>query len=447
MDTKINAAANRTSQVGTKSAGKPAPKPELPPNLPAELFTPEALEACPHARAMFERMKSMEQSPQPQGPSLQSVKLAEEGSWIQEKAPANFQPKTEATGQWSRRDDIEYALKNSPKNVPDNALEGREMADFRAFTRERIDTIQERQLEDGGCMHRLVHTEQLFGGEVEMHWNPNMESVVELFGLSSQGGIVRFSDAANKENPDGKSMYGLALELVGNDGQVTDILLTGGDERTEASQAKDPKAQLALFNMLDHPNKVAGLAKMGWEVGPVEAGRMVVDVGRMKTDLNSVADLTAWSRAPFRLTGKDGNDYLVKMRATPVEKAPAAQPKDGETTSERLEREFKELASKQDVRWNFELQFMEEGDDPNDGRKAWSGPWLKAGEMVVPKITDQTRAAEMEQVAEDTKFNIWKGKEDHNKGPDKEVFYPHGFTNQARLWAYGMSAKNRGASH
>ena len=110
MDTKINAAANRINQAGAKSAPKTAPKPELPPNLPAELFTPEALEACPHARAMFERMKSMEQSPQPQGPSLQSVKLAEEGSWVQEKAPANFQPQTEAAGQWSRRDDIEYAL-------------------------------------------------------------------------------------------------------------------------------------------------------------------------------------------------------------------------------------------------------------------------------------------------------------------------------------------------
>ena len=54
-------------------------------------------------------------------------------------------------------------------------------------------------------------------------------------------------------------------------------------------------------------------------------------------------------------------------------------------------------------------------------------------------------AAEMSQAAEDTKFNIWKGKEDHNQGPDSEVFYPHGWTNQARLWAYGQSADNRGA--
>src|SRR5690606_38575312 len=113
-------------------------------------------------------------------------------------------------------------------------------------------------------------------------------------GHNSLGGLIRISDASNAQNPDGENMYGMALELVGNDGQVTDILLTGGSPKTEASQAKDPEAQLALFNMLDHRSKVAGLAQMAWEVGPVEAGKMVLDVGRMRSDLESVADLTAW---------------------------------------------------------------------------------------------------------------------------------------------------------
>lgn len=435
----MSPATDRKFQIAPKSA------------FPAELFTPEALEACPHARAMFEQMKQMGQTPAfapaPAEPGLQSVKLAEHDSWITEKAPANFQPATKPTAEWASKQQLQDLMSGAAKNVPDNSLTGREEADFRAFARERIDNIQHRQFEPEGeqCMHRLVHTKQLFGGEVEVHWNPQLAEVVDLFGQPSSGGLIRISDASNEQNPDGKSMYGMALELVGTDGQVTDILLTGGSEKTEASQAQDPKAQLALFNMLDHPNKVDGLAQMAWEVGPVEAGKMVVDVGRMKADLNSVSDLTAWSRAPFRLKGKDGEHYLVKMRARPAgEPAPQAEEKEGQTTSERLVEEFQTKAAQQDTRWNFELQFMQPGDDPNDGRKSWSGPWVSAGEIVVPQIKDQARAEEMAQNAEDTKFNIWKGKEPHDQGPDAEVFYPHGWTNQARLWAYGQSAKNRG---
>ncbi len=409
--------------------------------FPAELFTPEALEACPYARAMFEKMKDLQKS------SIStSAPLAESGTWIAQKAPGNFSPTTTAISEWPSKQVFKETLSQAAKNVPDNSLDGRQEADFRAFTRKRIDTIQQRQLNEGcPAMQRLVHTEQLFGGEVEVHWNPHLEQVVNLFDQSTLGGLIRISDASNTRDPDGKSMYGMALELVGNDGQLTDILLTGGSDKTEASQAKDPKAQLALFNMLDHPFTPAGLAQMAWEVGPLEAGKMVLDVGRMKSELNSVADLTAWSRAPFRLTGKDGNDYLVKMRALPLQtEAGQASTFEGETTSKRLRNEFRSRATQDDTRWRFDLQFMQVGDDPNDGRKTWSGPWLAAGEIVVPKIKDAARAEEMSQAAEDVKFNIWKGKEAHDQGPDANVFAPHGWTNQARLWAYGQSAANRG---
>ncbi|MFA5504711.1 MAG: hypothetical protein WC423_04745 [Vulcanimicrobiota bacterium] len=405
-----------------------------------ELFTPEALEACPHARAMFEQMKQLGATP-----VAQPVALAEPNSPAQRKAPVNFQAATSPTTEWPPTEAYSRTLAGAARNVPDNSLKGREEADFRAFTRDRIQTIQARQLKDNDSMRRLVHTKQLFGGEVEVHWNPNLEKVVDLFGHQSLGGLIRISDASNEETPDGKNMYGMALELVGNDGQLTDILMTGGSEATEASQARDPEAQLALFNMLDHPFKIGGLVQMGFEVGAIEAGKMVLDVGRMKSDLDSVAELTAWSRAPFRLKGKDGDHYLVKMRAVPIDPAPGkAADSAGETTSQRLVNEFQSRIEKGEARWRFDLQFMKPGDDPNDGRKTWGGEWLPAGEIVIPRVTDQVRAEEIAQAAENTKFNIWKGKEEHDKGPDLEVFYPHGWTNQARLWAYGQSAANRG---
>jgi hypothetical protein len=439
---QTNSLQFRPQQVQT--AGAPAAPPSRPtPEQMKELFTPEALEACPYARAMFEQMKDMGHQP----PAMQQVTLAEPNSIAQQKAPANFKPTTQAQSEWPTVEEFQQTLKGAAQNVPDNSLSGRKEADFRAFTRERIDNIQQRQLEDGDSMHRLVHNKQLFGGEVEVHWNPNLEKVVDLFGHDSLGGLVRISDASNEENPDGKNMYGMALELVGNDGQLTDILLTGGSEATEASQAKDPEAQLALFNMIEHPSKLAGLAQMAWEVGPIEAGKMIYDIGKMKSDLDSVANLSAWSRAPFSLTGKDGNEYLVKMRAMPMNQTPgeAAQAK-GDTTSERLVNEFQERTSQSDTRWKFDLQFMKPGEDANDGREYWSGEWLTAGEIVIPQIKDASHAKEMAQEAEDTKFNIWKGKEDHDEGPDSTVFHPHGWTNQARLWAYGQSAQNRGGA-
>ena len=424
-----------------KSSQSAPPQSAPTPEQMKELFTPEALEACPYARAMFDQMKDLGHPP-----SLQQVTLAEPNSVAQQKAPANFQPTTQPQTEWPSTEQFQKTLSRAAKDVPDNALTGREESEFRAFTRERIDNIQQRQLKDGECMHRLVHNKQLFGGEVEVHWNPNLEKVVDLFGHQTLGGLVRISDASNEDNPDGKNMYGMALELVGKDGQLTDILMTGGSDATEASQAKDPEAQLALFNMLEHPNKVAGLAQMAWEVGPLEAGKMIYDVTRMKSELDSVANLTAWSRAPFSLEGKDGHEYLVKMRAVPMNSATGkANEAQGETTSERLVNEFEERVGQSDTRWRFDLQFMQPGDNPNDGRKTWGGDWLPAGEIVIPQVKDPARAKEMAQAAEDTKFNIWKGKEDHDQGPDASVFKPHGWTNQARLWAYGQSAQNRGA--
>ncbi len=294
-------------------------------------------------------------------------------------------------------------------------------------------------------MHRLVHEQQLFGGEVEVHWSPEMAQALKLFGLDSMGGLMRLSDASNQKNPDGKSMFGMALELVGNEGQVTDILLTGGNEKTEVSQAKDPESQLALFNMLDHPFAPGGLVQMGWEVGPVTAGKMVYDVSTMKTDLDTLADLTAWSRAPFRLYSSEDTYYLAKMRAVPAEPSngPVEEPQ-GETSAERLTSELRARAEQQEVRWRYELQLMQPGEDPDDGREKWNGPWLSAGEIVIPRVRDEARAEEMAQAADQVKFNIWKGKAADDQGSDATVFYPHGKTNQARRWAYGRSARNRG---
>lgn len=446
----------RLSNLEPRPAIKPQSKPEQTaskaemPNfsggISMDMFTPEALEACPHARAMYEQLKSGNFPGQSAGP--QSVKLAENGSWVESKAPGNFEPVSKPPQDWSSKEDIQKILSTSPKNVEDNAPVGDERTELKMFARERISDIQHRQLENGAPeMRRLIHTKQLFGGDVEVHWNPAMREMFSFFSEDATGGITRVSAASNEENPDGKDMYGFAMELVGSDGQVTDILMTGGTARTEASQAEDGESQLALLNMVDHPFKVGGLSKMAYEVGPLDAGRMVADVVRMKSELNSVSDLEAWSRAPFRLKGKDGNHYLVKMKATPLtEKAPEAEEKKDQTSSERLVEEFQTKTAENETRWSFDLQFMQPGDNPDDGRKTWSGPWVKAGEIVIPKITDEAKASDMAQTAEETKFNIWKGKEPHNQGPDFDVFYPHGNTNLARLWAYGESARNRGAS-
>lgn len=424
------------------TASTPQQGPEAGPGaFPEEMFTPEVLEACPHARKMFEQMKSAQ-------PPVQALRPQPNQSWVESHKPGNFTAKTAAPAaeSWPSAQEIGAVLQGAEKNVADDSRTGNDLGRMRKFARERIDEVQRRQFDRGEeCMHRLVHAPQLHGGEVEVHWNPNFEQHLNMFGLESQGGLIRISDASNEKNPDGASMYGVALRLVGNEGSLTDILMTGGTDRTEASQSKDDEAQLAIFNMLDHPFKPAGLVQMAWEVGPIETAGMIRDVGAMKTEIDTVAGVTAWSRAPFRLTAKNSEDkYLVKMRVVPVADpgGPVQEPQ-GETTTEQLTSEFDQRHSNGEVRWRFELQFMEPGDDPNDARETWKGPWLAAGEVVIPQKDPATAEAKA-QMAEDTKFSVWTGKEPHNRGADAEVFDPHGRINQVRLHAYGMSAANRG---
>ena len=66
------------------AAAPPRTAPQAPPTPEQmkELFTPEALEACPYARAMFEQMKELGNA---QPPSLQQVTLAEPNSLAQQR--------------------------------------------------------------------------------------------------------------------------------------------------------------------------------------------------------------------------------------------------------------------------------------------------------------------------------------------------------------------------
>jgi hypothetical protein len=269
-----------------------------------------------------------------------------------------------------------------------------------------------------------------------------MESFVKLFGGGAREGLIRISDAAPEANPDGKSMYGMALELVGRDGLATDILLTGGTELAEGSQAASAEAQRSLFNMIDNPHKLKGLARIAVDAGPISGLRMLRDLKKMKAHLDSLTELTAWSRPPFAVQGKDGKEYLVKMRAVPTETGSplAAQ---GSTSSERLANEMKERLRKGEARWRLEFQFMQPGDDAYDPREHWSGPWLAVAEIVVPRRTDEEQAEKDWQRAEDTKFSVWKNKQPFQSAEDKDVLRPWGEMNRARLAAYQASGGNR----
>ncbi|HEY4000895.1 MAG TPA: hypothetical protein VGO93_18645 [Candidatus Xenobia bacterium] len=352
---------------------------------------------------------------------------------------------------WASADHIQTVLKHAATvstpshplgDIIDNSLTGRKAELFDAETTKEITQFQQRQAKTEGSdnLNRLIHRDQLFGGQAQVHWNPAMNGLLKMFGMDSQQAVVRISDASNEPDPNGKSMYGFALEVIGQDGQPSDILMTGGSPLTEHSQARDPQAQLDLFNMLNPPNKVEGLARIVSHEGPVSGPRMILDVEHMKTNLDSAANLTAWSRAPFALQGRDGQTYLVKMRAVPVESHSTASAA-GERSGQRLQADFQQQLAKGDLRWRLDFQFAQpKVDDVDDPRENWHGPWLTAGEIVVPSKQDP-RAA---QRAEDTRFSVWKTKEHDSVAVDKDVLKPFGEINRARQAAYAASGGNRG---
>lgn len=359
----------------------------------------------------------------------------------------SFNTKAPGASHWGSEEQLASTLEQAATNVPEKVRSGAAAQRADEYIRRQITKFQERKAEAEGTqgpapMTRLVHREQLHGGAAEIHWNPAMNKMLKLFNQETMQGLVRISDASGAANPNGKTMYGFALEMYGNDGQPTDILLTGGTARTEASQAKTPEAQLALFNMLNPSSKVGGLGRILWDVGPIDGPKMLLDVARMRTEVESLSDLTAWSRAPFALQGQDGKEYLVKMRVTPSQQPPAAEGS-GETSSQKLSSEFQNRLQKGEARWSLDFQFMQPGEDAEDPRKTWSGPWLPAAEIVLPQVTDPSQAQKYAEKAEATYFNPWKGKEPHSQGADKDILRPWGELNRARLAAYQASANNR----
>ncbi len=357
-------------------------------------------------------------------------------------APAALSlPVSQPTLVWG---DLGPVLATAATDVPENSRRGQEAVLFDDQTRREITGLQHRQAEVEGTpgMCRPVHRQQLFGSGVEVHWNPDLKKRFQFFREDRQQGLIRFSDASNEPGPDGASMFGMALELYGTDGQATDILLTGGSPLTEVSQARDAESQLALFNMINHPNKLVGLGRIASEVGPLSGVKMLMDVKRMRTELDSLASLTAWSRAPFALQGKDGKEYLVKLRAVPEGDATPLSSR-GATSSERQASEMEQRASQKDTRWRLELQFMQTGDDPYDARESWSGPWVTAGEIVIPRQSDSAEARRQADLAEQTRFSVWKNKEPHSQAADREVLRPWGELNRARLAAYRTAGANR----
>lgn len=339
------------------------------------------------------------------------------------------------TGAWGSAADLDAALAGALRNQeePVEADDGGRVA-------EQICTFQARKADkEGGAATRLVHRQQLHGGAATVHWNPLLRERLQLFEQGSTPGVVRLSDADAAANPDGKSMYGFALELVGSGGAPTDILLTGGTARTEASQARDADAQLALFNMLNPTSVLGGLLRILHDVGPWSGPRMLLDVARMKTELSSLTELTAWSRAPFAVRDRAGDELLVKMRVRPLS-APSAEPVEGQTSSQRLSADLASRLAQGDARWMLDFQFARPGDDLHDPRERWGGPWLPAGEVVLPRSGDAGTARELAAAVDDVKFSPWKGK---LTGADREVLRPWGALNRARLAAYAASGAGR----
>ena len=135
--------------------------------------------------------------------------------------------------------------------------------------------------------------------------------------------IARYSNANSRVLPDrSPDQRGLALRVVGPDGQAQDLLGTSGNP---AHHAKDGPAMLtslhAALGMMRGGSKVGALWTLVRGVGLGDARRMMRDVTTAQDHDTTLAALGFHSRAPFTL-----GPYAVKFSFLPIAGvAPALQ--------------------------------------------------------------------------------------------------------------------------
>lgn len=255
------------------------------------------------------------------------------------------------------------------------------------------------------------------------HWQKGAELPV----------VLRLSNASGQHQPDSdRDLRGAALRVDTGAG-VQDLLMTN----FPVPHARDAEQFIAFASAMAG-NRIVGVIKLVFAVGPREAIRMLRNVsGGTKRPVHSLTEESFWSRGaalwgdagPVRYFIRPANSAAVKESNTEVPDNP-----------NYLRNEIAQLVSEGDASWEFCVQrFVNEEITPvEDAASEWpedrSAPIVVAvltvPEQDVTTLEAQDKAVQIDGLA----FNPW------NTRPE---FRPLGNLNRARKAVYAASAAHR----
>ena len=240
--------------------------------------------------------------------------------------------------------------------------------------------------------------------------------------------ILRYSSASSKlQNEQAADQRGLAVRVLGSDGQRQDLLHTSSSEAHHARNAEAMLVSLRAAAAGMGPfGKLGALWTLAWGLGPSEALRIAKTLPTWADQGRSLASLSYFSRTPFRV-----GPYAIKTRLVPPEGVrPDAQELGADVAARRA-------AGDVVYRWEAHGFTTPEETPLDDHRIPWGSPWVPLGELVLPQRT-APESAEMAARVEAMSFGT------HVRW-DADSFQPLGDLNLIRA-AYATSQRNSGRS-
>lgn len=190
---------------------------------------------------------------------------------------------------------------------------------------------------------------------------------------------LRFSSAFPLPRPDEEAdQRGLGVR-IGDGVRRLDLLATTG----EAHHARDAPAMLASLRAAAAASRggvegrLGALAILVRTLGPKDGLRMARTISRAAQSRVSLAAMTFYSRAPFRM-----GEFAVRYRFVPVGKVKETVRGSG---PHALATDLRARLTEGALSWSFDLQgYLDARSTPmDDHRVAWRSPWLPTATLLV----------------------------------------------------------------
>lgn len=245
---------------------------------------------------------------------------------------------------------------------------------------------------------------------------------------------VRFSNASGERLADGeKDMRGVALRVTVSDHEQHDLLLTN----FPVSHARDARqfVQFAKATAGGKFSQIFGITQLPLICGPIQTLRMLRNIYRARTVVDSIATQTYWSRGAIRW----GETLAVRYLLRPVDRFQRPSAPD-RADPDFLSREVSARLKDGDL--VFELCVQPFKDEKSTPIEDTAVRWRPEDSLITPvgelKISRGNRGATEEGLAAARTAPI-----NYNPWNTTDEFRPLGNLNRARKSSYDASADLR----